>query len=91
MTDATTGPPQNTPPPLLTAQDIARMLQVSVRTVWRLRDSGKIPRAVTIGGSIRWRTSEIQRWIEVGCPAEVNGRGSPHYSNKHRNAEKDRC
>ena len=56
---------------LITAEQVAAMLQVSPRTVWRLRSSGKLPKPVEIGGSVRWNSEQIQRWISEGCPAPV--------------------
>ena len=55
-------------PSLLTAPQIAELLQLSTRTVWRLRSAGKLPNPVEIGGSVRWNRDEIQRWITAGCP-----------------------
>lgn len=52
---------------LLTAEDLAQMLKVSERTLWRLLSAGRIPNAVHIGGSTRWRLAEIQEWIAGGC------------------------
>ncbi len=54
--------------PLLTAEQLAGLLQVSERTVWRLRSAGKLPTPMEIGGSIRWHTESVRRWIEDGCP-----------------------
>lgn len=53
---------------LLTARELADMLNVSVRTVWRLRSSAAIPAPVRIRGSVRWNRDEVQRWIDQGCP-----------------------
>ena len=53
---------------LLSAENLAKMLDVSVRTLWRLRSSGKLPRPVKIGGSVRWRADEVREWIAEGCP-----------------------
>jgi prophage regulatory protein len=55
-------------PSLLSAESVARMLQVSVRTLWRLRSSGKLPKPVKVGGSVRWRADDVHQWIEAGCP-----------------------
>ena len=53
---------------LLTAQDVAEMLDIGRSTLYRLKSSGKVPRPVKIGGSVRWRRAEIKAWIEAGCP-----------------------
>ena len=52
---------------LLTAGDVAKRLSLSTRTIFRLRSSGKLPEAVLINKSVRWRESDIQSWIEGGC------------------------
>ncbi|HPS55666.1 MAG TPA: helix-turn-helix domain-containing protein [Sedimentisphaerales bacterium] len=53
---------------LLAAKDLAEMLSVSVRTIWRLRSAGKLPKPVSIGGSIRWKLSDIELWQNLECP-----------------------
>jgi len=53
---------------LLSAETLAEQLELSVRTVWRLRSSGKLPKPIKVGGSVRWRSEEIDNWIAAGCP-----------------------
>ena len=53
---------------MLTAEQIGKQLAVSKRQIFRLRASGKLPRPVKIGGSIRWNQAEIDKWIALGCP-----------------------
>jgi prophage regulatory protein len=60
--------PNTTSTRLLTAADLADLLQVSVRTVWRLRSSASIPLPLRIRGSVRWNREEVERWLEQGCP-----------------------
>lgn len=51
---------------LVGAIEVAQLLSVSTRTVWRLRDSGVL-QAVRIGrGLVRFRESEIQRLVRTG-------------------------
>ena len=57
-----------TVPMLINAEEVARMLDVSERTLWRLVSGGKVPPPVRIGRSTRWRVAEIRDWIDVGCP-----------------------
>lgn len=52
---------------LATAKEVAGMLGISPRTVFRLRSSGRLPKPVSIGGSIRWKLSDIQLFIECDC------------------------
>lgn len=56
---------------LLTAEGVGEMLSLSKRQIFRLNSSGKIPAPVKIGGSVRWRAGDIDRWIEWGCPNQV--------------------
>jgi excisionase family DNA binding protein len=53
---------------LITVEQLAKRLNLSVRTVWRRNDDGKLPAPVKIGGSVRWSSQEISRWIAARCP-----------------------
>jgi predicted DNA-binding transcriptional regulator AlpA len=51
------------------ANQLAVMLNVSVRTIRALDCAGKLPRPVRIGGrSVRWAVSEIEGWLRARCP-----------------------
>jgi excisionase family DNA binding protein len=64
---------QNTSSPkMLTVHDVARMLNCSTRTVYRLTDSGRMPRPVKLGALIRWPCAIIEQWITNGCPRPDN-------------------
>jgi excisionase family DNA binding protein len=63
-----TDDPKLSAPLLLSADKLAELLNISVRTLWRLRAAGTLPRPLRIGGSIRWRFDEISQWIDAGCP-----------------------
>ena len=52
----------------VTARQLAIMLQVSKRTLWRLRSAGKIPRPMRVGGVVRWKLDDILQWMAAGCP-----------------------
>lgn len=55
-------------PKLLTAGDLARRLKVSLRQVRKLHSEALLPAPVMLGRSMRWRGSEVGKWIEAGCP-----------------------
>jgi excisionase family DNA binding protein len=55
-------------PLLMTAKQLAKLLDVSMRSIWRMRSSGQLPLAVRLGGAVRWRVDEIKNWIARGCP-----------------------
>ncbi len=53
---------------LWTAKDVAVALSVSVRHVWKLLSSGKLPKPVRLAGSVRWRRHELEEWMAASCP-----------------------
>jgi len=55
-------------PLLISAEQLAELLQISTRTLWRLLSTGKLVTPVHLGGSTRWRLEQVQNWIEKGCP-----------------------
>lgn len=52
---------------LLRAGEVAKIIAVSTRTLWRLVSTGKFPQPVRIGGNTRWRAGDVYRWIQNGC------------------------
>jgi excisionase family DNA binding protein len=54
--------------PVYTPDELAAALQVSTRTLYRLDSSGKLPRPVSVGRSLRWRRDEILAWLAAGAP-----------------------
>jgi excisionase family DNA binding protein len=52
---------------LINAEQFAKILGVSRRTLWRLLSAGKLISPVRIGGSTRWRLDDVRRWIDDGC------------------------
>mgnify|MGYP006273288665 CR=1 FL=1 len=49
---------------LLTPRDVADMLRVSVRTLYRWIDHGHVTPPLRLGRSLRWRRDDIDRWLE---------------------------
>ena len=52
---------------LLSAKELAKMLSTSVRSTWRYRASGALPKPVKISGAIRWKLSDINLFLECDC------------------------
>lgn len=56
--------------PLLTVKDVARVLSVHERTVWRLASLAEtggesFPRPIRIGGkTVRWRWQDIEQYLD---------------------------
>ena len=62
---------------LLSVGDVAELCRLSARSVWRLADSGRMPPPLAIGGSRRWKLSELRDWMNGGCqPVRDNDGGA---------------
>ncbi len=53
----------------LTAEDVARFFHISARTVYNWTVDKKIPH-YKIGGSIRFKRSDLEGWLEKGKRGE---------------------
>lgn len=53
---------------LIGAGELARLLGVSKRQVWRLRSRGDLIEPIKIGSTTRWPLDAVREWITVGCP-----------------------
>jgi excisionase family DNA binding protein len=53
---------------LMTVDDIAKKLNCSTRTVYRLTDRGFVPPPIRLGRLVRWSPEAIDRWLAMGCP-----------------------
>lgn len=60
---------------LLTADEVAQLLGISTRTLWRLCSAGRCPPPLRIGGNTRWRRAEIETWVVQGCPQPASATG----------------
>ena len=50
--------------PILDQHDLAKLLQVSDRTLRRVRSAGGVPEPFMLGSKPRWRRVDIDRWLE---------------------------
>ncbi len=62
----------------LDARQVAFLLNISVRSVWRLTSSGELPKPVAIGRSRRWLRSAIENHLmnearRLGVSVNLNG------------------
>lgn len=57
---------------LIDAKTLAReYLSVSLATVWRWKESGRLPPAISLSRQVvRWRREDVLRWIDAGCPPQ---------------------
>ena len=55
------------PPELLTSRDVARLLHIGVKTVFRLVEAGVVPPPIRLSRKIlRWRAEDIARFLRGG-------------------------
>ncbi len=53
----------------LPAAAVAKLLGISLRHLWKLSASGRLPAPIRLGRSVRWRLDELRAWLNAGCPA----------------------
>ena len=53
---------------LISADELAVLIGVSTRTIWRLLSSGRLIEPVRLGGNVRWNREQVEEWIREGCP-----------------------
>ncbi|MEJ2705600.1 MAG: hypothetical protein P8Z79_24440 [Sedimentisphaerales bacterium] len=53
---------------LLTVKTLAERLSLSKRQIHRLNSAGRLPKPLRIGGSIRWSSDTICRWLSLSAP-----------------------
>ncbi|MCZ6654695.1 MAG: helix-turn-helix domain-containing protein [Planctomycetota bacterium] len=66
--------PGRGPAELLNVQEVAAVLKVSPRTVYRLSDSRGMPRPYKLGALVRWSRVAVEEWVANGCPTCGEGR-----------------
>lgn len=49
--------------PLMSVQELAELLQVSVKTIYDWRYRGLGPKAIRVGRHVRYEPDEIERWL----------------------------
>jgi len=59
---------------IMTMKEVAEYLKINEKTAYRLASEGKLP-GFKVGGSWRFKRSEIQNWIEQQS-AETKKRGN---------------
>ena len=52
------------PDRLLSVRDVAQRLSLCARSVWKMAAKGELPPPLHLGGSRRWRESDISAYIE---------------------------
>jgi predicted DNA-binding transcriptional regulator AlpA len=55
-------------PLLYDSSDLCHVLRCSMATLHRLKADNKLPKALRLGGQLRWSVEEVQAWIRAGMP-----------------------
>jgi excisionase family DNA binding protein len=63
--------------PLMSAQEVAALLPMSLPGFYNLRHRGAGPPAVRIDGRLRFRREDVRRWLEERVEAVDGGRSAP--------------
>jgi len=60
--------PTRTDEQLMTPAEVARLLNVTIKTISTWTEKGRFPKPIKIGppgnGSVRWRPSDVAAWID---------------------------
>lgn len=67
---ASVGASEFSDPVMITARQLAVILRVSKRQVWRMLSARRVPQPIRIGNVVRWRMAEIEQWVADGCPGQ---------------------
>ena len=63
-------------PRLLTARQVADLLNCSIHHVGRLAPRGPMPRPLRSGALVRWNRADLMDWLEDGCEPIRSAKGS---------------
>lgn len=55
---------------LVGANELAQMLSVSPRHIWRMKAASKLPKSINFGRCVCWVLSDIRLFIQMGCPSQ---------------------
>jgi hypothetical protein len=72
------GPAGQMAPLLVDIKGLTVLLSRSVASLHRDDAAGRLPAALRIAGSKRWRYSEIVAWVEAGCPSRAEWQARNH-------------
>jgi excisionase family DNA binding protein len=61
---------------LINSREAAKLLSISERTLWGLKESGSLP-YVRIGRSVRYGRADLETWIEEQKKRNVPGKRTP--------------
>ena len=79
----TSSPTETRHSPVLKAEALAGLMDVSIRTIRRWELKGLLPRPFLVGSQKYWGRGEIEEWISCQCPSRMLWeRMRPNYRRK---------
>lgn len=57
--------------PRVSVRVVSRLSGLSTTTIYQYHSANLIPGAVKVGGRLLFETDKILRWIDEGCPREI--------------------
>ena len=63
---------------LLSRKEVAQLLGCSVRTIEYRTAARRMPQPIMCWNQLRWRLTDLQEWVEQGCPEDAEPRTEPH-------------
>lgn len=67
MQDSGTRPPDQRTERLLTVHEVADWLGINAGTLRYWRHVHRGPRSLSVGGTVRYRASDVEAWLEFGA------------------------
>jgi excisionase family DNA binding protein len=58
---------------MIDVREVAEILSISTRSVWRLVASGELPQPIRFGRNVRWRLADVEAWIDARAKINLNG------------------
>jgi predicted DNA-binding transcriptional regulator AlpA len=55
---------ERNPHRMINVRELATILDISTRSVWRLAARGELPQPIRFGRNVRWRFGDIESWID---------------------------
>jgi len=57
---------------LISAKEASGLLGIGRSLFYEMHSSGRLgPLPIRLGRAVRWQRSELEAWINAGCPARV--------------------
>ncbi|MFO0942066.1 MAG: helix-turn-helix domain-containing protein [Pirellulales bacterium] len=57
---------------LITILELAKLLKISTRTLWRMLKAERLPEPIRLGSAVRFRLDDVKDWIARGCPPRTS-------------------